>query len=307
MLKPGVARRTRPLGGGLPVQLRALARRCAYVVLEGHSRIAGLVSGAATAPPSWLPLVGAGDFQAIGHRYLGYFVDIGRLQPSDHVLDVGCGLGRMAVPLAAFLDEHRAKYCGFDVDERAIRWCRRRIGRYHPNFTFDVADVENRAYRHEGAIDSATYRFPYPDASFDFAIATSVFTHLLPDGAHNYVAEVARVLRPGGRAFMTFFLLNDQSLRGVEEGTSKFDFVHDAGTHRLIDPEVPEAAVALPESDVTAWLRDAGMHAVDPVYYGSWSGRRKMLTGQDVIVAVKKGSGLKTQGSGRSPTVSPKP
>ena len=286
--KRGSVRRIRPLGGWFPVRLRALGRRCAYLVLEGHS----WVFREAVGPPRWLPLVGAGDFQAIGQRYLGYFVDIGRLQPSDHVLDVGCGLGRMAIPLTAFLDtagaEVAGRYVGFDVDARAIRWCRRRIARHYPNFAFDVADVESRAYCQAGAIDSATYRFPYPDASFDFAIATSVFTHLLPSGARNYLSEVSRVLRPGGRAFMTFFLLSDESQRSIDQGTSKFEFMHDCGTHRVIDPQVPEAAVALPESDVMRWLEDCGMKVVDPVYYGSWSGRNKMLTGQDVIVGVRQ-------------------
>ncbi len=281
------SRRSRPFGGGLPVQLRALARRCAYLVLGAH----GWISGEATGPPRWLPLVGAGDFQAIGQRYLRYFADIGRLRPSDHVLDVGCGLGRMAIPLTTFLDQgpdqDQGRYRGFDVDERAIRWCRRRIARYHPNFAFDVADVQNRAYRRAGAVDSATYRFPYPDASFDFAIATSVFTHLLPAGARNYLSETARVLRPGGRAFMTFFLLNEHSLHGIDQRTSKFDFVHDQGTHRVIDLQVPEAAVGLPESDVTTWLNSSGLQTIDPVYYGSWSGRKKLLTAQDVIVAEK--------------------
>ncbi len=50
-------------------------------------------------PPRRLVFVGASDFRKIGHELFQCFVDPGGLQPDDSVLDVGCGIGRMAVPL----------------------------------------------------------------------------------------------------------------------------------------------------------------------------------------------------------------
>jgi len=277
-----VTQARRPLGG-VSVRLRALARRAAYALLDVHAWVAG----PSASPPRWLPLVGSGDFESIGRRYLGYFIEIGGLRPTAHVLDIGCGLGRMATPLTTYLEPSKGRYVGFDVDARAVRWCRRRIGRRHANFEFHVADVRNVAYHRGGALDGATYPFPYEDATFDFAIATSVFTHLVPEAARNYLREIGRVLRPEGRAFLTFFLLNAESIAGLDRGRSRFDFAHDVGTHRVLDPAVPEAAVALPEDDVLTWLREAGLDVEPPIRYGGWSGRRKMLTGQDVVVAVR--------------------
>src|SRR5215212_241626 len=43
--------------------------------------------------------VGDGNYRAIGTEYLGHYVRIGGLKPTDRVLDIGCGIGRMAVPL----------------------------------------------------------------------------------------------------------------------------------------------------------------------------------------------------------------
>ena len=50
-------------------------------------------------PPTRLNFVGGGEFKAIGFEFLRYFVDIGELKPTDSVLDMGCGIGRMALPM----------------------------------------------------------------------------------------------------------------------------------------------------------------------------------------------------------------
>ena len=48
-----------------------------------------------------------------------------------------------------------------------------------------------------------------PDASQDAAVATSVFTHLRAKPANDYAAEIARILRPGGKAYTTFLASKD--------------------------------------------------------------------------------------------------
>ncbi len=54
-------------------------------------------------PPGWRNFVGGGDFKVIGNEFFRYFVEIGGLKPHEKVLEVGCGIGRMAVPLMGYL------------------------------------------------------------------------------------------------------------------------------------------------------------------------------------------------------------
>src|SRR5262245_55753272 len=71
------------------------------------------------APPRRLRFVGDGDFAAIGREFAGYLRTYAGLSPDHRVLDVGCGIGRIAVPLLDYLSE-RGSYDGFDIVPRAI-------------------------------------------------------------------------------------------------------------------------------------------------------------------------------------------
>jgi Methylase involved in ubiquinone/menaquinone biosynthesis len=80
------------------------------------------------APPPENVFVGDGDYRAIGAEFLGHFVRLGGLKPSDRVLDIGCGIGRMAVPLTQYLDSD-AVYEGIDPVGEGIAWCTKTISR----------------------------------------------------------------------------------------------------------------------------------------------------------------------------------
>ena len=66
-----------------------------------------------TPPPELVQYVG-GDFQKVGKEFMNHFIQIGALQSNEKVLDVGCGVGRMAVPLMNYLTDDGAYY-GFDL------------------------------------------------------------------------------------------------------------------------------------------------------------------------------------------------
>ena len=59
---------------------------------------------------------------------------------------------------------------------------------------------------------------------------TSVFTHLLPHDLTHYLAEINRVLRPGGRCVATFFLHDAETAGHVRAGRSAFQLPHGYGT-----------------------------------------------------------------------------
>lgn len=148
-------------------------------------------------PPTSLMFVGGSrrDFRKLGEKWLATFVRIGGLKPSDNVLDVGCGVGRMAVALGGYLDPG-AKYRGFDIVPEGIAWCRKAITPRYPQFEFQHADIYHEEYNRSGVLRASEFVFPYPDEAFEFVFLTSVFTHMLPADVKHYMAEIRRVLRP---------------------------------------------------------------------------------------------------------------
>jgi SAM-dependent methyltransferase len=228
-------------------------------------------------PPRRLQgIVGEGDFVAVGDEFLGHLVERADLTPESDVLDVGCGIGRIARPLAGFL--RGGSYAGFDVDPTGVDWCR---ARYPASFRFEVADLRNARYNPTGAQAASAYRFPYDDASFDVAVMTSVLTHLLPAEAERYLAETMRVLRPGGRLLATFFLLDDASRTALREGRATIAFLDADGESAIADPALPEEAVAYDEG----WVRArVAVRSIDP---GAWRGGDSddSRSFQDIVVA----------------------
>jgi len=102
------------------------------------------------------------------------------IEPHDRVLDCGCGLGWF-VKILGELYSSPLYGCDFDVPRLAA--AQREVGR---RAGFSAADV---------------LLLPYPDAAFDKIVLSEVLEHL-PDDAGG-LAEVCRVLKPGGRIAIT--------------------------------------------------------------------------------------------------------
>jgi SAM-dependent methyltransferase len=232
-------------------------------------------------------LVGEGDFTAVGEEHLRYFIEYGKLRPSQTVLDVGCGVGRMALPLTRYLSD-QGEYHGFDPAAEGVAWCTEHITSRFPNFHFQVADLHNEFYNPLGKYNSENFRFPYPDDSFDFIFLTSVFTHLFPDALSNYFSEIVRVLRKGGRSFITYLLLNPGSIELIKEGHSSLNFIHELKGCWTAFPDNPEAGLAFDETAIRS-LYQAGPMKIEDLRYGKWCGRESQHGGyQDFIVGLKQ-------------------
>lgn len=218
--------------------------------------------------------VGDGDFRAIGAEFLLHFVRLGGLGPDDSVLDLGCGIGRMALPLTQYLSAERGRYDGIDVVAAGIDWCTATITTRYPNFRFHRLDVRHPLYNPAGALDDAGATLPVADGACDFAIMTSVLTHLRLAAIDVYLREIARALRPGGRLFATAFLLNAQSRAALRGGRGALPFAPDAtGPEAFAHPEAPLAAVAQEEAALLALAARHGLAPARPVSPGAWPGR----------------------------------
>lgn len=238
-------------------------------------------------PPRRLRHVGPGDFQLVGESTVELLKSEAALQSSERVLDAGCGIGRVAIPLTRYLDP-RGSYDGFDVVVRAIRWCQRHITPRHPNFRFHLADLHHPVYSPGGRQPAHSYVFPFPDASFDVAFLTSVFTHLRDRDVAHYLDELERVLAPGGRLFATCFLLNAESERLIASGASSRAFPCDFGDYRAAEADRPELAVAYREDAFRRLVEARRFEIRRPILYGHWTGEGSPATYQDVIVAERR-------------------
>ena len=106
------------------------------------------------------------------------------LQPHHHLIDVGCGSGRLAKPLS---EHHHGKYSGFDIVRKLIDYAREIVGR--PDWRFEVID---------------NISIPETDHCADMVCFFSVFTHLLHEQSYWYLEESIRVLKPGGKIIFSF-------------------------------------------------------------------------------------------------------
>lgn len=248
---------------------RRRARRLAFAPLDAWTSLrGGRHYNDIPLPARGEVFTGGGDFLTVGLRYRELFRELGGLLPSHDVLEVGSGQGRMAIPLTDFLSPE-GSYLGFDIVPEAVEDCRQRISGRYPAFRFLCLPLHNDLYTDSGA-DASRVAFPLEDETFDFAFATSVFTHMEPGEVENYLHETRRVVRPGGRFLATLFFMDDAA-RTASAG-SAFHFPHREGDAWYMALRPRSANVALGESAWKAMVERAGWASLE-MHPGSWSGR----------------------------------
>jgi SAM-dependent methyltransferase len=261
---------------------RLAIRRAVFFPLDVLDLLAGRRDP--LVPPRGLWFVGGGHF--CENQFRDSFVGLCDLMPHHRVLDVGCGIGKQAVPLTGYLSPE-GSYEGFDIVKEGVQWCQQEITSRFPNFTFKHVDLFNKHYNPQGREVPFQWKFPYSDAEFDFVCVISVFTHMLPEAVANYISEIGRVLKPGGKSFISFFLLNDASLPLIAEGKSTVPLVHEHSCYSVLDPKFPETAIGLSEDFVKKCYEESGL-TISAIHYGSWCGRHDTRFYQDIVISVRQ-------------------
>lgn len=235
-------------------------------------------------PPRRLIYTGRGDFERQGREWLEFFIREAGLQPSSSVLDIGSGIGRIAIPMMDWL---KGPYTGFDAVKAGVNWCRKNISSRRPNFFFQFVDLRNDLYRHKGR-NAAHFDFPFEPKSFDFICAISVFTHLLPEETENYFRQIRKVMKPGGYAVLTFFLTDEETHRLMAKNKDGLLFLYRFGHYSLMNLSVPSANVAYQREYIYALAESNDLKIIKEIK-GSWCGREKRhyLDFQDILVLHK--------------------
>jgi SAM-dependent methyltransferase len=262
-----------------------MARRVYYLPLDAIDALTG--RRGPMIPPRGRIFIGSGDFVKTGNEILDQLTGLAGLKPEHRVLDVGCGIGRVALPLTGFLNE-KGSYEGFDIVKSAITWCKNRISTRYPYFGFTHIDLRNDLYNLTTDERARDFVFPYEDAEFDLVFLTSVFTHMVLDDVENYLDQISRVLKPGGTCFATFFIINEEAGTCMKESGLAW-FETRLEHHYLLHARVKEANVAFDEDYLCHQMIGGRGFTLDQVHYGFWSGRQKTDLGnfQDICIFKK--------------------
>ncbi|HZZ69348.1 MAG TPA: methyltransferase domain-containing protein [Phenylobacterium sp.] len=168
------------------------------------------------------------------------------------MLDVGCGVGRLYLAAKPYLTSEDS-YLGIDVGQPFIDICKQQYR--EPNVSFLHTEASNGFYAKDTG--GGPKAWPLADGSHNFVTALSVWTHLREEDWCFYLKEVGRVLQPGGRAVISFFILDE-----------------------LYRPEAKRAQISTfyPQLE-NKWIFDTAAYGSEHWVYPSWASVPEVATG----------------------------
>lgn len=243
-------------------------------------------------PPKELRFMGETDEVFITHAdYLGNqvvnFVQRFKGREPDHLLDIGCGYGRLAYGLRR--RDFRGGYAGFDILSRHIAWLVENFaasaddGRYR----FDHADIYNERYNPTGK-KGTELPLAYEPETFDALVSLSVFTHLYEEEAVRYVRQLARLLQDGGLWVTTFFCVPDGVTWSEAPKEAVFPLVSKVSEHAYIHSTAePLLVIAFDEEFLLRLFAREGLEVVSQ-RKGRWFNAADAIELQDWFVLRKR-------------------
>jgi ubiquinone/menaquinone biosynthesis C-methylase UbiE len=128
-------------------------------------------------------------FRGQGRELRQRVATLASMRPGEQVLDVGCGTGTLALEAARRVGT-TGSVLGIDPGAEQIARARAKAARRHLPIEFQVGVIEQLAF---------------PDQTFDVVLSTLMMHHLPAPLKRQGIAEIARVLKPGGRMIIADF------------------------------------------------------------------------------------------------------
>jgi ubiquinone/menaquinone biosynthesis C-methylase UbiE len=116
-------------------------------------------------------------------------VSLARIQSGEQVLDVGCGTGTLAMEVACRVGR-AGRVTGIDPGTEQVARARSKVARRNLPIDFQIGVIE---------------QLPFPDQRFDVVLSTLMMHHVPASVKRQGLAEIARVLKPGGRLVIADF------------------------------------------------------------------------------------------------------
>src|SRR6478672_3475874 len=187
--------------------------------------------------------------------------EVGLAPAEERALDFGCGAGRLTIALA----DRVGSAVGVDIAEPMLAKARE----------LDTAG------RCDCVRNDREDLAQFDDASFDVVMSSLVLQHLPPNLARRYLAELVRVLGPGGALIVQLVTAPDRSLRGVIVRLLPLRAVRFL-QRRVLRYPAPMNMHPMSRDDLESVVTAAGGRLVDaveePMYGGNWRYTRYYVT-----------------------------
>ena len=230
-----------------------------------------------SVPEHLLALTGAGfnSFDAIGRAHIANYSKFMGLDPAMTFVEIGSGIGRDAFQLLDIIGS-QGRYMGIDVQRKSIVWCQQNITRRHPIFEFVQFNAYHELHNPLSTKTTMDFQIPVANRSVDRVAAGSVLTHIFKDEVTHYMGEIARVLKSGGLAYLTFFHYTEEAVAASRRNNLtpynlRFEHRYGPGCY-INDPAYPTGAVAYTAEAMQQMIDKSGLKLARPYLKGLWSG-----------------------------------
>ncbi|GAC1694248.1 MAG: hypothetical protein PVS3B1_33000 [Ktedonobacteraceae bacterium] len=156
-------------------------------------------------------------------------IDLAHIQSGAAVLDVGCGTGTVVIEVQRRVGA-TGRVAGIDPGTEMIARARAKAARRNMPIEFQIGVIE---------------QLPFPDQTFDVVLSTLMMHHLSFPLKRQGLAEIVRVLKPGGRLVIADFAhkqeRHGQAAHFHAQGSRVHDLttlVKDAGFDRIETEEM---------------------------------------------------------------------
>ncbi len=247
--------------------VRAFVSQYYGEVLEKTADLKTNACCAAGAPPAFVAAALANVHPDILDRFYGCGFPIPRALEGATVLDLGCGTGRDVYILSQLVGPGGFVH-GVDMTESQLALAREHVDHHTEAFGYDAPNV---AF-HQGYIEDLSSIAALADGSVDVVVSNCVVN--LSPRKDLVLAEIARVLKPGGEFYFSDVfcdrrlpedVAHDPVLHAECLGGAMYrsDFEFMAKDHGFLDPRVLDRApITIQNDDIEAMVGAARFESV---------------------------------------------